>query len=161
MKQTPELDSIQKKMRPGVITRDGFLGNDERSLSQILAEDGAAVKRLDLDHQQIARRMLELRDRGSAGLGEFVSVPPHYEVRVDSVRGRLPCPFGDPGLFPKTNTTVRNLRIEKEITYTDLSIHMILVHGFYEGRDSFFRLDPQLLAEVLEIPAQPAPQLPG
>ncbi len=95
--------------------------------------------------------MVELRDAGMAGLGEFVDVAPHFEVRVDSVRGRLPCPFGDPGIFPKTNVTVRNTRTGREITYTDLHIHLVRVHGFYEGRGSPFRLEPKDLAEVLEI----------
>ena len=95
--------------------------------------------------------MIELRDAGMAGLGEFIDVPPHFEVRVDSVRGRLPCPFGDPGIFPKTNTTVRNRGTGREITYTDLHIHMIGSHGFYEGRGSPFRLEPRDLVEVLEI----------
>ena len=32
MKQTVQLQRIQEKMRPGVITRDGFLGSDRRNL---------------------------------------------------------------------------------------------------------------------------------
>ncbi len=151
MKQTVQMDRIQEKMQPGVITRDGFLGREKRKLIDILIEDDAAVKRLNLTHQDIAGRMIELRDAGLRGLGEFVNVEPYFEIRVDSVRGKLPCPFGDPGIFPKTNTTVRNLKIGREITYTDLNIHMILAHGFYEGRGSPFRPPPGDLAEILEV----------
>ncbi len=151
MKQTVQMERIQEKMRPGVITRDGFLGSDRRKLIDILIEDDEAVKRMDLTHQRIAGRMIELRDAGMRGLGEFVEVPPHYEVRVDSVRGKLPCPFGDPGIFPKTNVMIRNIRLGRELTYTDLHIHLIGSHGFYEGTGSPFRLEPAELAEVLEI----------
>jgi hypothetical protein len=151
MKQTVQMDRIQEKMQPGVITRDGFLGNDRRKLIDILIEDDEAVKRMDLTHQQIANRMIELRDAGMRGLGEFINVEPHYEVRVVSVRGKLPCPFGDPGIFPKTNTTVHNTRLDREITFTDLHIHMIGSHGFYEGKGSPFRLEPKVLAELLDI----------
>jgi hypothetical protein len=151
MKQTVQMKLIQDKMRPGIITRDGFLGNDRRNLIDILIEDDEEVKRLGFDHQQIANRMMELRDAGMRGLGDFISVEPHYEIRVDSVRGKLPCPFGDPGIFPKTNVTVRNLETKKEITYTDLHIHMIGSHGFYEGRGTPFRLNPKDLVDVLEI----------
>jgi hypothetical protein len=151
MKQTVQMRLIQEKMAPGVIVRDGFLGADARNLVDILTEDEGEVTRLGLVHQEIARRMIELRDGGTAGLGELIDVPPHFEVRVDSVRGRLPCPFGDPGIFPKTNTTVRNTRLGREITYTDLHIHMIGSHGFYEGRGSPFRLEPRDLADVLEV----------
>jgi hypothetical protein len=151
MKQTVQMQKAQERMAPGAITRDGFLGDDRRGLSDILLTDDASVKALGLEHEGIARRMVELRDAGMAGLGEFVDVAPHFEVRVDSVRGRLPCPFGDPGIFPKTNVTVRNTRTGREITYTDLHIHLVWVHGFYEGRGCPFRLEPKDLAEVLEI----------
>jgi hypothetical protein len=156
MKQTVQMKAIQDKMKPGVIVRDGFLGPDARNLVDILTADEGGVGRLRLTHQDIARRMIGLREAGTAGLGEFIDVPPHFEVRVDSVRGKLPCPFGDPGIFPKTNTTVRNTASSREITYTDLHIHMIGSHGFYEGRGSQFRLEPQDLAEVLEVPPSDA-----
>ncbi|OHD73806.1 MAG: hypothetical protein A2177_15650 [Spirochaetes bacterium RBG_13_68_11] len=151
MKQTVQMQKAQERMAPGVITRDGLLGSDRRPLGDILLADDAAVKALDLDHQAVAARMIELRDAGMAGLGEFIDVAPHYEVRVDTVRGKLPCPFADPGMFPKTNVTVRNRRTGREITFTDLNIHLVQAHGFYEGKGCAFRLEPKDLAEVLEI----------
>ncbi len=151
MKLSPEMKKIQEKMQPGVITRDGFLGSDRRNLIDILEEDDAEVKRMGLTHQEIANRMLYFKEQGLRGLGEFISVPPNFEVRVDSARGKLPCPFGDLGIFQKTNTTVRNLKLGRELTYTDLHIHMIGSHGFYEGRGFPFRLEPRDIVEVLEI----------
>jgi hypothetical protein len=151
MKQTVQMDRIQEKMQPGVYTRDGFLGTDRRKLIDILIEDDEAVKRMDLTHRQIADRMIGLRDAGMRGLGEFINVEPHYEIRVISVRGKLPCPFGDPGIFPKTNTVVRNTKLDREVTFTDMHIHLVGSHGFYEGKGSPFRLEPAELAEVLDI----------
>ena len=146
MKQTPQMQRVQENMRPGAITLEGFLGSDRRNLGDILIEDDAEVKRMGLTHEEIASRMNELREAGKEGLGEFITVPPHFEVRVDSVRGKLPCPFEHPGLFPKTNITVRNTRLDREITYTDLQIHLIEAHGFYEGKGSRYRIDPEELA---------------
>ena len=117
MKMTVQMKKIQEQLQPGVITRDGFLGKDRRNLVDILEDDDARVKRMKLTHRQIADRMLELRDAGMRGLGDFISVEPHYEIRVDSVRGKLPCPFGDPGILPKTNITVRNLKKDREIIF--------------------------------------------
>jgi hypothetical protein len=151
MKQTVQMWEIQERMKPGVITRDGFLGKDRRNLIDILQEDDAEVKRRNLTHKQIAERMVQFREAGKMGLGEFISVPPHFEVRVDSVRGKLPCPFKHPGLIRKTNIMVRNLQSNREITYTDMHIHMIGEHGFYEGRGSSFRLDVKDIVETLEI----------
>ena len=151
MKQTVQLRKIQEKMAPGVITRDGFLGSDRRNLVDILIQDEQKVRRLGISHQDLARRMIELREAGLPGLGDHLDVAPHFEVRVDSVRGKLPCPFGDPGMFPKTNTTVHNRATGGELTFTDLHIHLIGAHGFYEGEGSPFRLEPAELAEVLEV----------
>ncbi|MCE1245481.1 MAG: hypothetical protein LWY06_02430 [Firmicutes bacterium] len=151
MKQTVQMEKIQANMAPGVITLSGFLGDDLRKLIDILIADEETVTLMGLSHDQIASRMIELRDAGVRGLGDFINVVPHFEVKVDSVRGKLPCPFGDPGVFPKTNTTVKNLKTGKEVTFTDLNIHMILAHGFYQGRGSLFRLDPEFLAEVTEV----------
>jgi len=151
MKQTLQMRKIQDKMAPGVITRDGFLGEDRRNLVDILTQDDGTVRRLGYRHQDIAMRMVELRDAGMAGLGEFIDVETRFEVRVDSVRGKLPCPFGDPGIFPKTNTTVRNKTLGRELTFTDLHIHLIGSHGFYEGQGSAFRLDPEELIAILEV----------
>ncbi|MBN1835644.1 MAG: hypothetical protein JW820_07330 [Spirochaetales bacterium] len=156
MKQTVQMDRIQEKMAPGVITLEGFLGADRRKLIDILLEDDETVKRLNLTHQGIAQRMIELRDAGMRGLGELIEVAPYFEVRVDSVRGKLPCPFGDPGIFPKTNITVRNLELDREVVFTDLHIHMIGSHGFYEGKGSKFRLEPAELAVILKV--EPAGQ---
>ena len=138
-------------MKPGAITLYGFLGPDERNLIDILTEDDGTVKRLGLSHEHIAARMEELRGQGQEGLGEFIKVPPHFQVRVESVRGKLPSPFGGPGLHQKTNTIVRNEALDLEVVYSDLHIHLIRNHGFYQGKGSQFRLDPSELAKVLEI----------
>jgi hypothetical protein len=151
MKQTPEYDSIQRQMLPGVITLEGFLGTDTRKLIDILSEDDAAVRRSEKTHEQIAQRMQFFRDSGMPGLGEFMSIDDIFDVRVDSVRGKLPSPFGGPGMYDKVNTTVVNKRLGREVTFTDLHIHFIRDHGFYEGKGSLFRLEPHDLIEILEV----------
>ncbi|MBA7467640.1 MAG: hypothetical protein GH155_05180 [Spirochaeta sp.] len=151
MKLTPQMKKIEADMQPGVITLHGFLGRDERDLITIIDADNAAVMRLGLTHEQIAARMEELSREGLKGLGEFIGSESGFEVKVDSVRGKLPCPFGHPGIFAKVNTTVRNLKLGREITYTMLNSHLIGEHGFYEGKGSPFRLEPRDLIEILEI----------
>jgi len=154
MKQSPQLDHIQEQMRPGVITLDGFLGTDKRKLIDILIDDDGTVRRLGRTHKAIARKMEYFRDAGKDGLGEFITVDGHFAVKVDSVRGKLPSPFGGPGIYPKVNTTVRNTKLQKEVVYTDMHIHFVRDHGFYEGQGSPFRLEPELLIEVLEVPQE-------
>jgi hypothetical protein len=151
MKQSVQMKQVQEKMKPGVITRDGFLGTDRRNLVDILEDDDALVKRMNVTHRQIAERMARFREAGIRGLGDFITIEPHFEVRVDTVRGKLPSPFGGPGLIMKTLIIVRNIQLGREISYTDMHIHLIGEHGFYEGRGSRFRLEPKELVNILEV----------
>jgi len=151
MQKKNSLNALEQTLRQANANREGFLGPDKRSLAAILRADDAAVRRRGLTHARIAQRLSVLRQAGWEGLGEPVSVPPHFEVCVDAARGKLSCPFGDPGSFAKVNTTVRNLKRGTEITFTDLNIHLIATHGFYEGRGAPFRLDPEQLIDMLEM----------
>lgn len=151
MKKADILNSIEQRLRDSTATRKGFLGRDERGLAAILQADDAAIRRRGLTHAHVAQHLLALRQAGWERLGDPVSVPPHFEICVDAARGTLPCPFGDQGSFAKVNTTVHNLESGREITFTDLNIHLIAAHGFYEGHGAQFRLDPEQLMDTLEM----------
>lgn len=161
MKQSPEYDIIESRLGPGKTSRDGFLGQDTRHLAEIINDDDLAVKRLDLTHGAIAARMRFFRDAAEAGLGGVVDVAPHFTVSSDSVRGRIPCPFRHKGgSFAKNTIIVNNVALNRQVIYTDLTIHLIEEHGFYQGRGAFFRNDPATLAEVLEVSPLPPPEAP-
>lgn len=155
MKQNPEILKAQQNMCPGVITMHGFLGRDSRDLIQIIDEDKSTIEELNISCNQIADKMEYFREQGKRGLGEFIKVEPHFAVKVDSVRGKLRCPFEDPGLIHKTNITVKNLKKDTDVTFTDMSIHCIRAHSFFEGKGSFFRMNPEHLIETLEIIPEP------
>lgn len=152
MKESPQMKKNAENMKAGRISLSGFLGNDNRNLVQIIIDDDALVKKLNRSHLQIADRMDYFRERGALGLGEYITVDDYFEVKVESVRGKLPSPFEeDRKIIKKTNITVRNRKLGKEIAYTEMLIHLIKAHGFYEGKGSPYRVDPQDLINVLEI----------
>jgi hypothetical protein len=153
MKSADAEQLVRKNMRPGALTRDGFLGGDRRPLSAIIAADARTVQGLSLTSAIVAQRMAALRDAGVAGLGDWVHAAPHFDIRVESARGVLPCPFDDGHVSAKTTVTVRNLRRGRSISYTELNIHLIEAHGFYEGRGAAARLEPEELAAILEAAA--------
>lgn len=122
-----------------------------RRLAAICRADAIAVQRQGLTNTRIVRRLRALRQAGWDGLGAKVFVPPHFEVCVDAARGTLACPFGDRKAIAKVNTTVRNLATAQEITFSDLHMHLIAAHGFYEAHGTRFRLNPAQLANTLEM----------
>lgn len=124
------------------------------SIEETVRKDAETVSRLGLTNQAIADVMSSLRMAGASGLGAPVKVAPHFVVEVDSIRGRLPCPFAHQGLYPKTNVTVTNTSTGRQISFSDLHIHMIEAHGFYDLPSSPYRLEPASLADILEIKAE-------
>jgi hypothetical protein len=159
MRQPPELQKAEDRMAAGLISRDGFLGSDRRPLVQILAEDENTVNSLGLTHARIAERMAWFGRMGRPGLGTTVTVEDRWEVRVQTVRGLLPCPWGHEGMYPKTNVFLRKLDTGETLVWTDLSVHMIGEHGFYEGRGSGFRVEPEKAARVLGLDWERGPDL--
>ncbi|MBN2252447.1 MAG: hypothetical protein JW701_02025 [Kosmotogaceae bacterium] len=151
MKQTPDFDKIQQNMRAGNITGPGFLGDDERNLVDIICEDESKVKELALTNEIIADKLEMLMKQGEKGFGSPVKVDDRFVVIVEESRGYIPCPFRHGHLSRKVNVNVRNIVLKKEIDYSPISIHLIREHGFYQGKGSTYRLDPEMLAKMLEL----------
>ncbi len=152
MKLTPQLKAAQEQMKPGVISRDGFMGSDLRNLVDILVADEAEVRRLGFTHRQLAVRMRALLQAGKKGLGDPIDVEDNFEVTVTSHRGKMPCPFGHAGIFRKTVVTVKNKQLGETVTFTELGIHLIEKHGFYQGLGATYRLAPHDIVTILEVP---------
>ena len=151
MKQDPKLDTVQKIMAPGEISRIGFLGHDTRKLVDIMLEDGQTVTGLGFNHRDLAEAMAAITDTGREAFGNPVTARDFLEVIVEDSRGMMACPFGHKGMYPKENTYVANIKTGEKIGWTALNIHMIWDHGFYEGLGSPFRVEPLDLIRVLEL----------
>ncbi|MCG8570037.1 MAG: hypothetical protein MJB14_07830 [Spirochaetes bacterium] len=151
MKMSPFFKKAMENMKPGTITKTGFLGDDKRPLIDIIEEDEELLEKLKLNIPQLTERMKYFLEEGEKGLGEPITVDNKYLVQVYEARGKLPSPFEDDGLFRKINVTVENLELKKTIIYSELSLHLIEKFHFFQGKGSTYRLDPKLLKEVLEI----------
>ncbi len=149
MKQTPQELLIRERMQPGVITLSGFLGDDPRALNQIISDDEMTLQNLGVTAQEIAERMEYLTEKSKQVYEGRVIVDDMYEIETEITRGKLPCPFLHRGLQRKTITTCTHLSSGITVRWTALNIHMIKEHGFFEGKDSPFRLEPEILVQVL------------
>ncbi len=155
MKQSPATQAIQDNLKPGALSSGGFLGEDGRALADILREDQATMDRLGLTHAALAARLRELAGIGLAALGRPVSAGDDLEVEVEEFMGSIPCPFRD-----RVRTAKRTIRVVRpstgrELRWTDLNLHMIECHGFYEGKGSAFRVDPAEAADLLGLVPEP------
>ena len=148
MKMTPELKKAQENMQPGVITADGFLGDEKRSLKDIIVRDEEEMRKYGLDYEETAELLRELLEEGRKGLGEAVTVKERWLVQTFESRGPLTCPFED-GIFKKVTAEITDKKSGEKILVSDMAIHMMEAHRFLEGIGSPFRLDPERLKKVV------------
>ena len=150
VKENPAMHKVYDNMKPGAISLHGFLGSDSRDIETIIDHDAAELDSLGMSCEEIADGLEKLREKALEGLGDYVSLENGYSVRADSIRGKLPCPFGHKGLYRKTVVSLRGPGIEKELLFTDLGIHLVREHGFFQGKGSPFRLDPAGITGILK-----------
>ncbi len=149
MKNTQAERDAYEQMKPGAITAQGFLGTDIRSLADIVEADLEAWRRGGTDPDTAADFLEKLRDLGQKGLGEPTGVDGRWVVTAGDARGLLPCPFHD-GTFHKNSIEVVDERTGARLVYSDLSIHLLRTHRFCQGTGSPFRLDPEIIAAMMQ-----------
>jgi len=150
MKMSPELKQAQENMAPGVITAEGFLGTDRRPLVDIIEADEEKMRLFEIGFEEAHEKMAYLLKEGRRGLGDPITVDDTWIVRTDEARGFLPCPFED-GVFRKVTATVTRRETDSEITFSELSLHLLEKHHFLQGTGSSFRIEPELLKETLRL----------
>ena len=143
MKENP----IESKVRQDMQER--FLGSDTRLIAQIIESDEAELRAAGLGADELARAMRRLTEKGMESLGDEVQAD-GFMVRVEEYMGQIGCPFKHAVREAKRNTTAVDPR-GRVMTWTDMSIHLIERHGFFQGEGSDYRLEPLELAEFLGL----------
>jgi len=151
MKQSPHMQRVAARMAPGVLCRDGFVGDEPRRLELILETDASTIAGLGVTHEAIAARLGDIFDRARAGLGTPVPVGEGLVATYHEGMGRIPCPWGGCGTFPKGEVELRHAESGERLLFTALSVHMIAAHGFYQGRGSRYRIEPRAAARLLGL----------
>ncbi len=150
MKMSPEYKKTQENMAAGIITASGFLGDDKRTLSDIIEDDEELMRHYNLDYDKVAEKLEYFLEKGKKGLGEHVSVDREWLVRTEEARGHLPCPFGD-GLQRKITCEIIHEEIGEKLLFSTFSLHLFREHHFHQGKGSPFRIEPSVLKKVLKL----------
>ena len=149
MKKSPKEAKLEEMLRSSKLVADGFMGSDLRGISEIIEADAAALARLKITSRQIAARMQEITDIAKAALGNWIAVDDKRTAKVEEAKGSLICPWGHLGKFAKRVTTVKLVESGQTVQWSDLSVHFIDEHGFFEGKGSAYRLDPENLVKMI------------
>jgi hypothetical protein len=149
MKQSPDMQKLEQMLRSSVLVVGGFMGGDARPVTEVIDEDAATLARLDVTAEQVAARMQEITDAAIKGLGNWVELGAGHETKVDEARGAIYCPWSDGRHFPKRVTIVKLASAGRQLQWSDLNIHLIGKHTFFEGKGSYFRTEPEELVQAL------------
>lgn len=150
MKQTPQESKILANFKVGKISKDGFLGDDTRHIHDIIKVDLLVLSKLNATKEEIADRLQFFIDHGKKVLENKVDLG-DFTVEIFWSKGMLPCPFGEHGLHHKITATVFNKKLNTQIKFSQLNVHLIRKHGFFEGKGSIFRLEPDEIVKILDM----------
>ena len=149
MKESPQSKKLDEMLRSSKLASGGFMGQDPRSVPDIIDNDLAIISDSGLTKEQIAARMREITKKAISLLGNWIEIDHKLHARVDEAKGSIVCPWPHPGRFAKRVTYVKSNETGQKIHWSDLNIHFIEEHGFFEGKGSNFRIEPKELIKIL------------
>jgi hypothetical protein len=147
---TPPPDkNLRDLLGPSQFSAEGYLGSDSRSPDEIIEEDSAQIRRLSVSKEKIGAALRDLYVKAERALGNPVKVSDSITVCHEEARGQIPSPFPGDGVFPKGQVTVTNSAAKQSFLISPLSIHLIEKHGFFQGRGSTYRIEPEAAAKFV------------
>ncbi len=149
MKKSPETQKLEQILKSPAFSSAGFMGTDVRSLAEIIDADLAEISSLGYTPQQITERMGQFTDTAAKALGNWVAIDDTCRAMIAEAKGRIPCPWPHAGNFAKRVTILKDYNTGSEIKWSDLNIHLIAEHNFFEGHGSAFRIEPKEIIEIL------------
>jgi hypothetical protein len=154
---------LEARMRPGALSRTGFLGPSE-NLRTVMTADDLAMKQAGQTFETVAAALETLISTAIASPSHEANVGGRHHIRVRQYLGFQICPWSpDPNhaqctmgearglLYSSLDWHLENLRTGHELKGPGLIVHLMYDHHFCEGRESPNRVDPVALIQVLEL----------
>lgn len=150
MKMSPQDKKLDDMLRSSSLVAGGFMGDDKRNVAEVIDADAATLLEHGVNATMLARRMSELTAIAKQGLGTWVDADGGaLQVMSEEYKGMLVCPWGHAGHFDKQVTMLQRPATGQTLSWTDLNVHLIESHGFFEGKGSAFRIEPAEAVRVL------------
>jgi len=146
-------------MRPGNYSQTGFLGQNE-SLVEILQNDAHELAELGVEASELSASLGQLLETALVSRQTVTRVG-HHTVKISRYKGSQICPFAPepfenpcPGGGTKLGSIdwdIKNNRRSFRLSGPGLIVHLIGIHGFFEGLESPYRVAPRALAKLLDL----------
>jgi hypothetical protein len=147
---TDERD-LRKILGPSRFSAEGFLGADPRRPEDIMSDDAAMLAGLGVDKARLVDTLRSAYDAAEQALGAPVTVSAGCVAVHCGARGKIPSPFVNEGTFAKGETVFTLAASGASFSLTPLSLHLIDKHGFFQGRGSPYRVEPDVAARMMGL----------
>lgn len=159
------LKNIEQQMRSKTYD-DRFLG-DEEKLKKVVEDDYNELRTLGVSYEQISKKLNELVLKANDLFLQNKQNNFLNEIKVDNTFAIAgiqfattedqKCPFSignKPCHSAQRIITIFNKKLNETISFSELLIHLIGKHGFFGGRESKHRLNPNQVCRVLELESE-------
>jgi hypothetical protein len=145
------MNTLSGLLGPSRFSRDGFLGSDPRTPEDIIAADTKTMADIGTDRKKLAAALRSAYVSAERALGNPVAVSEGITAVHHESRGRIPSPFAEDGTFQKGEAVLALKSGAVLFRITPLSISLIEKHGFFQGKGSPYRIEPDEAARVLGV----------
>ena len=149
MKKTKEQRNLDDVLRAPGFVANNFMGHDARSYEDVIRADLVVISEAGRTLSELVVRMKEITARARLGMEMMVDIDEKLEARVVEARGKIPCPWPHAGQYSKHLVVVQRKDTGATIQWTELNLHLIEAHHFFEGEGALFRLDPKKLMAII------------
>ena len=158
------IEQIEAKCKDESFCRSGMLGKKEK-LQKVCQRDMDTLTEMKITWKQIYQRLNSIIGKwrslrfliGMQKLPKGTLVEGRYQIEEIVHRGSQECPFKDPNDhyyygydYGDRYYTIFDTKTGEELQLGSLLLHMISVHGFFEG-DNPYRVDPRKVIEMFDI----------
>jgi hypothetical protein len=151
MKPQVQPTDLGRLLGPSRFSAEGFLGSDQRRPEDIIHDDAAALARLGIDKSKLVDALRNACVAADRGLGAPVRLAGGVSAVSRDWRGRTPSPFPGEGTFAKGETVFSDDTTGASFSISPLSLHLIDKHGFFQGKGSPYRVEPEIAARMMEL----------
>lgn len=148
MKVSPREREQIKLFGPSKFSAEGFMGDDPRTVEEIVEDDRVELVRLGTTCEELANKLAIIFMRADAAFGDPVELCSGVTATMFEARGKIPSPFRGDGVFQKGEVMVYEEGSKATLFITRLGINLIKKHGFFQGQGSRYRIEP---AEALRL----------
>jgi hypothetical protein len=142
---------LRKILGPSRFSAEGFLGADPRQPEEIMSDDANTLGTLGIDRARLVDALRKAYDAAEQALGAPITVSAGCSAVHYGARGKIPSPFANEGTFAKGETVITHAASGASFSVTPLSLYLIDKHGFFQGKGSPYRVEPDVAAKMMGL----------